>query len=66
MGTYPGVSNDPDINSFTQSDIQDLTEAGVGEGLRGVIVWIPLIVLILVISFLIVRAQMAKRKAMGK
>lgn len=59
MGTYEGVENDPDINKFTQSDIQDLTESGIGEGLRSAVVWIGLIVLVIVIGFLIARSKKA-------
>lgn len=66
MGTYQGVANDPDINQFTQSDLQDLTESGVGEGMRGFVVWIPLIVLILVLTFLVVKAKGGLRKAGGR
>ncbi len=66
MGTYDGVANDPDINKFSQADLQDLTESGVGEGLRGLVVWIPLIVLVLVLTFLIVKGKLAGRKASGR
>ncbi len=62
MGTYAGVENDPDINKFEQADIQDLAESGVGEGLRGFIIWIPLIVLVVVLIWLKVRAVRGAKK----
>lgn len=59
MGTYGGVANDQDINKYDQDDLQDLTESGIGEGLRSAVVWVGLIVLILVVTFIIVRGKKA-------
>jgi len=59
MGDYVGVASDPDINEYTQQDHQDLVEAGIGEGLRSFVVWIALIVLIIVVSYLIVKGKKA-------
>lgn len=57
MGTYGGVANDPDINKYSTSDIQDLTESGMGEGLRSAIIWIGIIVLIVVVSWLVMKVK---------
>jgi len=59
MGTYGGVSADADINSYTQGDLQDLTEAGIGDGMRSAVVWVALVVLIVVVTFLIAKGKKA-------
>ena len=59
MGTYGGVTADADINAYSQADLQDLTEAGIGEGMRSAVVWVALIVLIIVVAFLIKKGKSA-------
>lgn len=59
MGEYGGVASDPDINKYSQKDLQELTESGIGEGMRASVVWVALIVLIIVVTFLIIKGRKA-------
>ena len=48
------IANDGDIDSYNQGDMEDLTESGIGTGLRQTILWIGTAVFFIVISGLLV------------
>lgn len=46
------IQDDPDINSFSQEDIQDLTQSGIAETIRNIVILLGFIVAIIVILFI--------------
>ncbi len=56
------IQDDSDVNKYSQTDIQDLSESGIGEGTREVVVWIAFIVLVFVAIF-VMRKAVALKKA---
>ena len=65
MGTYGGVAADGDINAYSQTDLKDLAQAGIGTGFKETVVWISLIVLMVIISLVISLIIGVVRKAKG-
>ena len=60
------ITTDPDVNSYTQSNIQDLTQSGIGEGLRTFVVWIPVIVIMLIVLFWLGLGLARRKRLEGK
>lgn len=60
------ITLDPDINKYSQKDMEDLTESGIGEAIREFAIWVGFIVLVFVIIFLIFKGKDALKKMKGQ
>ncbi len=55
------IQDDEDVNSYTQADIQDLAESGVGEGERTFIILIGSIITVLILIFVAIKIKEVKK-----